>query len=83
MNMTQKVNESKNLVELAELLNQFGASEADYDQQEYKNLDLSNLPTFGGAEPTDTDGIFSWDQDNYLIAGNDWEVISREEYEAE
>lgn len=29
--------------------------------------DLTSLPTFGGAEPADTQGVWSWDEGHLLI----------------
>lgn len=29
--------------------------------------DLADLPTFGGTEPTDTTGIYSWDETHLLM----------------
>jgi len=42
-------------------------------------MDFSALPTFGGDEPTDTLGIYSWDEKNILInlAGGGFAVVSR------
>ncbi|HBB9211324.1 TPA: hypothetical protein JRS25_004098 [Escherichia coli] len=30
-------------------------------------VDISNLPVFGGDSPSCTCGIYSWDNDNYLM----------------
>ena len=29
-------------------------------------IDTTSLPTYGGAEPNDTTGIYSWDEKSYL-----------------
>jgi len=44
--------------------------------------ELCELPTFGGEEPADTQGIFSWDETRYLVnsdAGQrpDWVLVNR------
>lgn len=42
----------------------------------------SDLPNFGGEEPDDTDGVWSWDETRLIIgefAGN-LEIITREEF---
>jgi len=41
-------------------------------------IDMTNLPTFGGKEPTDTTGIWSWDQTRLLVGGsvNDLEIVT-------
>jgi hypothetical protein len=60
------------LDELAELLTQ--AAEVGVEV----NFDL---PTFGGEEPADTDGVWSWDADRLLVHGRDgargWEIENR------
>jgi hypothetical protein len=40
------------------------------------------LPTFGGAEPTDTSGIWSWDADQLLVGdgGGEFEIVNRAEW---
>lgn len=41
-------------------------------------VNLSDLPTFGGEEPRNTAGIFSWDADRLLLAdGNRWYIVAR------
>lgn len=49
-----------------------------------------SLPTFGGAEPADTEGIYSWDADRVLIYHRayrpwqvaEWEIIDRADLDA-
>lgn len=44
------------------------------------NVDITSLPTFGGAHPDDTTGIYSWDPDRVLQAyGSDWAIVDRSE----
>ena len=40
---------------------------------------LSGLPTFGGEEPTDTSGVWSWDEGRLLVGedSNSMEIVSR------
>ncbi len=79
--MNAQISKTNTLNELTELLNRFESLDSDDDQQEYKNIDLSNLPVFGGEEPDDTEGVYSWDEENVMIPGNSgWEIVSREEY---
>jgi len=42
-------------------------------------LDLSDLPTYGGPAPNDTLGIYSWDETRLLIRADDgsWQLIKR------
>lgn len=45
------------------------------------DLDWTSLPSFGGPEPNDTSGVWSWDQ-THLIIGSppDLECVSRKEH---
>lgn len=40
-----------------------------------------SLPTFGGEEPADTSGVWSWDEDRVIVGNcaDDIEIISRKE----
>lgn len=42
-------------------------------------LDWTALPTFGGAEPRDTSGVWSWDEGRLLVGtcGSDLRIVSR------
>lgn len=43
-------------------------------------IDFTSLPTFGGPEPVDTSGIYSWDATRLLVQGNEsleWKLIDR------
>ncbi|MDF0606777.1 hypothetical protein HZU77_014110 [Neisseriaceae bacterium TC5R-5] len=66
------------LSELADVLNgliENASVEVDYEEY---GLDTTDLPTFGGLEPKDTRGIYSWDANNFLIKDDrDWRVVSR------
>ena len=41
---------------------------------------LSDLPTFGGAEPASTLGVYSWSENEFLIYDDTWQVIDRSDY---
>lgn len=45
-------------------------------------IDWASLPTFGGEEPADTTGIWSWDETRILVGTcpDDLEIIAREEH---
>ena len=47
--------------------------------EEVSDTDMSDLPTFGGDTPSDTMGIWSWDQDRLLIGtcADDYEIVER------
>lgn len=70
------------LNELRDVLNSYEDS-GSIGSKLGENCDLTDLPTFGGSEPSDTDGIFSWDGTRYLIPSNAWELIEREQYDIE
>lgn len=41
-------------------------------------LDYSELPTFGGKEPKDTSGVFSWDEKGLLVQDEfGWRIVER------
>ena len=66
-----KIKEAKNLRELLSIIL----------TGEISDREMSSLPTFGGAEPDDTHGIFSWDKDNFLVqTTRGWEIVSRREW---
>ena len=65
-----------NLRALCDVLNQ--AAEGGVELRDY-----TDLPTFGGDEPEAIAGVFSWDEESYLVyegGSPAWEVISREEW---
>jgi len=45
----------------------------------------ADLPTFGGPEPKDTAGIWSWDLGRLLVGSSldDLRIVSREEWDEE
>lgn len=46
------------------------------------HVDWDDLPTYGGKEPADTKGIWSWDPECVLIgSGSDVKVMTRADYE--
>lgn len=49
---------------------------SDEDQA---RIDWTELPTFGGAEPSDTRGVWSWDDESLLVGScaDDLEVVDR------
>lgn len=60
-----KINTAKNLIELKALLEESAKIERDWDAD--LRIDWTNLPTFGGPDPDDTVGVWSWDADSLLI----------------
>ena len=84
MTYQDRINATTTLDDLCAALNAIEADIAasntgaltDHSIGEY--VDCAGLPTFGGAEPTDTRGIWSWDASRYLYAdGSVWTVEAR------
>lgn len=76
-----RIADAKNLRELLFALQQVD-SERDAKAAETGNYvaesyDAANLPTFGGETPSNTHGIWSWDENHILVCVNGWEIISR------
>ena len=48
-------------------------------------LDWTSLPTFGGPEPDDTNGIWSWDESRLIIGlcADDVAIFMRDDVEEE
>lgn len=48
----------------------------------YENAWSSDLPNFGGEEPDDTEGVWSWDYTRLIVGSSarDLEIITREEF---
>ncbi|MDY0164305.1 hypothetical protein [Desulfobotulus sp.] len=63
MEFYEKIENADSVFELEALIN---AASPD----ELETIDMSQLPTFGGEEPSDTQDIWSWD-DEYLLVS--WE----------
>ena len=42
-------------------------------------VDYTDLPTFGGDEPADTSGVWSWNEQSLLVGSclDDFEIIDR------
>ena len=75
--LTPAILTARNLSDLVEALRQTRAlSPEDQDA-----IDWSELPTFGGEEPADTQGVWSWDEDSVLIGScaDDLKVVDRSE----
>lgn len=43
-------------------------------------VDLTSLPTFGGKEPSDTMGVWSWDETRLLVGEGKFKIINREDW---
>ena len=73
--------EVKSLGELCELLNDGLLLDGQFSNIKFTagEIDMSALPTFGGTEPSDTTGVWSWDAESVLLdTGSEpaYEVVS-------
>tara|TARA_R110000868_G_C10586358_1_gene739146 strand:+ start:73 stop:321 length:249 start_codon:yes stop_codon:yes gene_type:complete len=61
------------LDDLADILNSYPSTYelGDGEPRLDEIADLAGLPTFGGTEPSDTSGIWSWDETRLLVTGGD------------
>ena len=66
---------------LQDMIREFERSGEEHEEivtrHEYEQL-TQNLPVYGGAQPADTRGIFSWSADQILIWCDKWIVEDRE-----
>ena len=81
--LAQIIRQPRDLQTLRDALTQFDA-ECDKlelhrgNEQLARGVDVCDLSTFGGAEPENTLGIFSWDADNLLWGDNGrWTIQPR------
>jgi hypothetical protein len=40
-------------------------------------IDYSDLPIFGGLPPQDTLGIWSWDENSFIVGQGEFELVDR------
>ena len=73
--LTPAILTARNLSDLVEALRQTRS----LSPEDQAAIDWSELPTFGGAEPADTSGVWSWDADSLLVGtcADDLEVVDR------
>ena len=74
---------AKGLEELAIELNLIDKRNRELEEPVQIRYDSSSLPTFGGKEPEDTLGIYSWDEKHFLRCADythqEWWLDVREE----
>lgn len=72
-----------NATNLKDLLNALRNMSAE----DLEQIDMTGLPTFGGEEPSNTAGVWSWDETSLLVGtqvgtgefSGDFEIVSRDE----
>lgn len=53
-----------------------------FDALQSREIEMSDqLPTFGGTEPQDTQGVWSWDESRLIVGtcADDIQLVSRDE----
>ncbi len=71
MQLADQVRGSENLGELCDNLEALEEALEDNSERSIEDyVDTTRLPTFGGAEPEDTMGVYSWDDTEQLVQGN-------------
>ena len=72
--MTTAIRNASNLIDLCEALNTMSF-------EERQDEDLSDLPTFGGADLVNTSGIWSWDETDLIVQSSEgFRVVSRADF---
>lgn len=79
MNAIQAITAAATLQALCDALNAYRPEDHDGRTLE-ESIDLADLPTFGGDEPADTRGIYSYNDTHFLVpaAGEGYELEARE-----
>lgn len=71
MNTQAKVNACTTLDELLDVLQ---------GMEDSREVDMTSLPTFGGTEPQNTIGVWSWDATRLIVGmGSDYEIVDRDD----
>lgn len=81
MSINEKIKNAKNLNELCEILNSW-ETDGFYEKID-EEVDIANLPTFGGDVVDDTCGIWSWDDERLLVSdemNGCFKIIGHDEY---
>ncbi len=84
--LVDQVWSSRNLRDLRDNLEELEKALEDRVEKIEELVDLSNLDTFGGEDPDDTSGIYSWDETDQLVQGSgmpgdNWNIEEREDLE--
>lgn len=79
MNAIQAITTAATLQALCDALNSYRPEDHDGRTLE-ESIDLADLPTFGGDEPEDTRGIYSYNDTHFLVPADDggFELEDRE-----
>ena len=77
-----EIDRCQDLTELAEYLNGLERDASLDETRVAERVDLTRLPTYGGEQPRDTIGVYSWDVDSLLYydgpAHRPWVISPRE-----
>lgn len=70
----------ENADDLDDLLARLEFISENCDEQTESSIDYTNLPNFGGTEPDDTLGIWSWDETRLLVGDGCDTIVNRADY---
>lgn len=78
--LASAVTDAADLDALLDALSELDASGVDSEASGL--VDLTNLPTFGGTEPENTTGVWSWDEDSLIVGTclDDLRIVTREDF---
>ena len=73
MNTQDQVNACTTLDDLLDVL---------HEMEDSDEVDMANLPTFGGTVPGNTSGVWSWDATRLIKGtGSDYQIVDRDDQE--
>lgn len=76
--LAEAIEDASNLDDLAEALNSLAGIDPDLREAVEDEIDMTSLPTFGGPEPDDTLGVWSWDETRLLVGDSQpFEIVPR------
>lgn len=62
-----RITNAKDLPELLKAMQEIQDECRENETDSEAIYDITSLPTFGGTEPSNTAGIWSWDEQNLLV----------------
>jgi hypothetical protein len=74
----ERVNKATSLRDLCDTLKEIEVECQALDTRLEDVVDICALPTFGGEDPVDTSGVWSWDEDEVLFADSGWYCTKRD-----
>jgi len=74
-----EVNDASSLVDLFDRIKAINAYDRKHETNLSDQIDMTDLPNFGGVTPEFTDAVWSWDEDSLIIGrgDDDFEIVNR------